>query len=92
MGLFTMDCLRNFGSCTYFTDTASVTEVFVPVVGAIYVLFWVAMLWWYKRKNETWYKAGTPRWLVAYSMLTIPAIGLLAIVFAAWAFMPGNLW
>jgi hypothetical protein len=87
-----MECLREFTSCTYFTDTASVSEVFIPVVGAIYVLFWAALLWWYQRKDETWYRAGTPRWLVACIMLTIPAFGLLSIVFAAWAFMPGDLW
>ncbi|MFF0991459.1 hypothetical protein [Kocuria nitroreducens] len=92
MGTCSMDCLKDCGTCTYFTDTASVSEVAIPVVGAIYVLLWAAMLGWYRRKDETWYKAGTPRWLVACAMLTLPAAGLASVLFVAWAFMPGNLW
>ena len=81
----------DFGDRTYYSDTASVGEVFVPVGTAVLWAFWGAMFWWYRRKGESPFRDGAPRWQIAFAWASPVLLGFVAIMFTYWAFMPGNL-
>lgn len=74
------------------TDTATVSEVFVPLATLAYCLFWLAIWWWYRRKNRPLFRTDAPRWMVGVACLHIPVLGIIALVFAFCAFIPGELW
>lgn len=79
-------------SYTYFSDTASLSEVLVPAVGALVWAVWGLSFWWYGRKGETPFRDDAPRWQIFCAWGSMIFVGLLSIFFAAWAFMPGELW
>ena len=54
----------NFWDMTYFTETASVAEVFIAVVSAIFLVFWGLLIWFYRRKGESPFRADAPKLFV----------------------------
>ena len=43
----------SFWDMTYFTDTASVGEVFLAVLSGAMLVFWILMLWFYRRRGRS---------------------------------------
>ena len=83
---------QDFWDATHVTDTATVSEVFIPLATLAYCLFSLAIWWWYLRKNRPLFRTGVPRWMVWVVCLHIPVLGIIALVFAFFAFVPGELW
>lgn len=77
---------------TYFTETASVAEVFIAVVSAVFLVFWGLLIWFYRRKGESPFRADAPK-LFVYCAKGLPwLIGVICLLCTVWAFTPGDLW
>jgi len=74
----------------YLTDTASWSEVFLAVVGVLYLGVWRFFVWNARRKGENFYNEKAPRWIRWYFMAVTLAIGVVAVVCAVAAFLPGD--
>lgn len=82
----------DFWDMTYFTETASVPEVFIAVASAIFLVFWGLMIWIYRKRGESPFRADAPK-LVLYCANVLPwVIGAICVLCTVWAFTPGNLW
>jgi hypothetical protein len=86
-----MNCMESLSGCTDFSDTASVTEVFIPVVGALLWVICLLMLWWYRRKGESPYRDGASKTQIAFFWAVPVFLGVVSLVFAVFAFIPGGL-
>ena len=86
-----MNCMESLSGCTDFSYTASVTEVFIPVVGALLWVICLLMLWWYRRKGESPYRDGASKTQIAFFWAVPVFLGVVSLVFAVFAFIPGGL-
>lgn len=86
-----MECLRNFSSCTHFSNTASVPEVFIPVVTALVWVIWGLMLWWYRRKGESAFVENASRVKILLAWMGPVLCGFAAVLLAVFAFLPHDL-
>ena len=86
-----MNCMESLSGCTDFSDTASVTEVFIPVVGALLWAICLRMLWWYRRKGESPYRDGASKTQIAFFWAVPVFLGVVSLVSAVFAFIPGGL-
>ncbi|WP_461188666.1 hypothetical protein [Arthrobacter sp. Z4-13] len=82
----------NFWDMTYFTETASVPEVFLAVLSAALLVFWGLVTWFYRRKGESPLRKDAPK-LALYAAKVFPwMLGMICLLCTVWAFTPGNLW
>lgn len=84
-------CTGNLNECVCLTETASVPEVFIPLLATSLLLFMMSVWWWYRRRGESPFRANASRWQIAVRKLLVPLPGVTAVVFTVCAFLPGDL-
>ncbi len=83
---------RGFWDQSQITETASATEVFIPLVTLLYLLTWAVVWGWHRRMGRPIFREGAPVWVTWAVSLTVPFFGILSLVLAVFAFIPGDLW